>query len=493
MDLRKLSYYLTLFTAPLFTVSPWQPLFGMPVGVIYGVIALMMMLVYSKEIIGAFRSTGLNSLSPYPFLIYMGVGVLSLGGLLVLGEVETESYISAAYMVFSVAVCWAFAVIPEDYDMLMEGIAVYLAGAVLACLYGFYYTVGFMAGFDTGMYLTWTVPRLFGTATEPQVFGNFVISVLPAAIAFYVFNVRKMSGTAMLPVLWVLGLSLIMTFAAGSWAGLAVGLLLLLPAIRQMNWKKVGGAFLVLALISVTLFGIDRLIYPGYLAGFPSIMQKFTGKQFLVSAGEKNTAKPSPDQKNKLKNPVATPAPTPVPAQTPAQTSAPTPVPTVKKTEVLSSEQSYNLNMISLNERKWLRGAAWNMFKAHPLTGVGVGKFGSLYNEYKPPGAPKMSYVSVKAHNQYLEILAETGIIGFIAFLILFGYGVFIVTFAFIHNFDSSVKYTILGFFASVIAMSVQGYSFGVLYHNYFWVILGLTYAAFRVSAGNNTRRLFSL
>lgn len=483
MNLRKLLYYITLFTAPLFTVSPWQNLFGIPVGVIYGILVMLMMLFFYREIIGAFRNTGLNSISPYPFIIYMAVGVLSLAGLLLSGGAESESYVNTAYTVFSIAVCWAFAVIPEDYEMLMDGIAVYLAGAVVACLYGFYYTVGYMAGFDTGMYLTWTVPRLFGTATEPQVFGNFVISALTGAVAFYVFKVRKMSGAVMLPVLWVLGLSLVMTFAAGAWVGFLIGMVVLLPGIRSVSWQKVGRLTAVLVLIVVALVGIDKLIYPGYLTGFPSIMQKFTGKPLNINTPE---AKPEENKKSsdtgeQKKN------------ETSKAGKSETLASASENSHLISDEQSYKLNMWSINERKWLRAAAWNMFKVHPLIGVGVGKFGSLYNQYKPGDAPEMNYVSVKAHNQYMQILAETGIIGFIAYLLMFGYCIFIVLFAFIHNFDSSVKYTILGFFASLVAMSIQGYSFGVFNHNYFWVIMGLTYAAFRVSAGQNTRRLFSL
>lgn len=59
--------------------------------------------------------------------------------------------------------------------------------------------------------------------------------------------------------------------------------------------------------------------------------------------------------------------------------------------------------------------AAISMFAAHPLNGVGWGNFGNCYLVYRP----NISLNTLYAHNIVLQILAETGIPGLIAFGVL--------------------------------------------------------------------------
>ena len=64
----------------------------------------------------------------------------------------------------------------------------------------------------------------------------------------------------------------------------------------------------------------------------------------------------------------------------------------------------------------------WRMVKAHPLTGVGVGNFATSTKDYLfEPGVVQYSAFIVDtpkaAHNAYLEILAEMGIVGLALFL----------------------------------------------------------------------------
>jgi putative inorganic carbon (hco3(-)) transporter len=62
------------------------------------------------------------------------------------------------------------------------------------------------------------------------------------------------------------------------------------------------------------------------------------------------------------------------------------------------------------------RLALWNaagaMFVQHPVLGVGYGNYRSLYSDYIPGAAPNQ----LDAHNIYLQVLSETGVIGFLAF-----------------------------------------------------------------------------
>lgn len=59
--------------------------------------------------------------------------------------------------------------------------------------------------------------------------------------------------------------------------------------------------------------------------------------------------------------------------------------------------------------------AAVNMADAHPFLGVGVGNYEAVYATYGIPSWPR---ALGHAHNDYLNLLAETGIIGLAAYLI---------------------------------------------------------------------------
>jgi O-antigen ligase len=63
--------------------------------------------------------------------------------------------------------------------------------------------------------------------------------------------------------------------------------------------------------------------------------------------------------------------------------------------------------------------AAWRMFKEKPITGVGIG----VYRWIVPQYSRDLLYIrdrNIWVHNTYIQILAETGIVGFILFMVMF-------------------------------------------------------------------------
>lgn len=58
--------------------------------------------------------------------------------------------------------------------------------------------------------------------------------------------------------------------------------------------------------------------------------------------------------------------------------------------------------------------AAWDMFRDHPWLGVGPGNYPARYAEYELPGWPEPLG---HAHNYYLNVAAELGLFGLLAFL----------------------------------------------------------------------------
>jgi len=56
------------------------------------------------------------------------------------------------------------------------------------------------------------------------------------------------------------------------------------------------------------------------------------------------------------------------------------------------------------------------MFAAHPMLGVGAGNYDAAYAKYALSDWPD---ALGHAHNYYINVAAETGILGFVAFLAL--------------------------------------------------------------------------
>ncbi|MBN2247173.1 MAG: O-antigen ligase family protein [Coriobacteriia bacterium] len=58
--------------------------------------------------------------------------------------------------------------------------------------------------------------------------------------------------------------------------------------------------------------------------------------------------------------------------------------------------------------------AAWNMWAAQPVVGVGYGRFPELWSHYVPPGIgiPGVLRLELAAHSTYLQIAAELGVVG---------------------------------------------------------------------------------
>lgn len=73
----------------------------------------------------------------------------------------------------------------------------------------------------------------------------------------------------------------------------------------------------------------------------------------------------------------------------------------------------------SNSERLLMWESAWNMFKDHPVFGVGLGQYKDNYQQkYISPKAKEPNLAH--AHNNFMQMLAENGIVGFIGFITMF-------------------------------------------------------------------------
>ena len=132
-----------------------------------------------------------------------------------------------------------------------------------------------------------------------------------------------------------------------------------------------------------------------------------------------------------------------------------------------------------------LWGTAGTMFLQRPVLGVGYGNYRSLYNDYLPGVTPNQ----LDSHNLYLQFLAETGIIGFVAFftmVILFARGALKLA----KNTDSWRRILGIGVGGALAATLIHGmvdYLFNVSpqFGALFWLVLALGLVALERTGRN--------
>jgi O-antigen ligase len=81
------------------------------------------------------------------------------------------------------------------------------------------------------------------------------------------------------------------------------------------------------------------------------------------------------------------------------------------------TDKSYQPN----SERILMWHSAGNMFRDHPLTGVGLGNYKEQYQEKYMSVLAKEPY-QIHAHNNIIHLAATTGVVGVMAYLAMFGY-----------------------------------------------------------------------
>ena len=130
------------------------------------------------------------------------------------------------------------------------------------------------------------------------------------------------------------------------------------------------------------------------------------------------------------------------------------------------------------SERVLIWVSTLHMIRDHPLVGVGEGNFAAIYNvRYISPKSVEGSHPH--AHNSYLMILSEDGIVGFAAFLsVLWGIGAFLRAALREHPTSPYIIGTIAVFCSLLINSFVDHFLFsGYLRSEWIlWLLLGLVY-----------------
>lgn len=144
----------------------------------------------------------------------------------------------------------------------------------------------------------------------------------------------------------------------------------------------------------------------------------------------------------------------------------------------------------SIEQRKLLMRTAWEMFDAHPVLGVGAGNYSEHFDEYAAHvGSATSSYENFGdrryPHNLFLEVAAETGVLGLLTFAATVG-GALLVALAAARRFRRAGDARAGGLAAS-IALALVAYMASSLflhghYVQYLWLLVALAAAAGRVA-----------
>lgn len=148
--------------------------------------------------------------------------------------------------------------------------------------------------------------------------------------------------------------------------------------------------------------------------------------------------------------------------------------------------KSFGLHDTAMWSRVQLFYSAINMIKTHPILGIGLGNYLLAYHKYGTLIMPPFIFGS--AHNIFLQVLAEQGIIGFVLF-----YGIIFLT---IHNLwiilnkspGENYDWWCLGLIGSICGVLIHGFVDSIFHQRpfslLFWSLIGLSYAVHKMASG---------
>ena len=106
----------------------------------------------------------------------------------------------------------------------------------------------------------------------------------------------------------------------------------------------------------------------------------------------------------------------------------------VKRTPILNRLSSISLSDSTTRTRFMAWSAVWNGFLERPLTGVGMENYDIVFNKYFPAEYYNIARTETyfdRAHNQFFNVLSESGIFAFLLYIGLFGAIGFYVVFGY--------------------------------------------------------------
>ncbi|MDQ4078558.1 MAG: O-antigen ligase family protein [Chloroflexota bacterium] len=137
----------------------------------------------------------------------------------------------------------------------------------------------------------------------------------------------------------------------------------------------------------------------------------------------------------------------------------------------------------SVRGRATVNLAAFHIFLDHPILGVGPGQTNRYTAEYGNEVGYRRLETTRRAHNMYLEELADSGLLGFTMFISIVGLTMYQLM-QLHRRFAASrpdVAYTAAGLLFALIAYLITGMFLHLSYVRYYWLLLALAGAAVHI------------
>lgn len=134
--------------------------------------------------------------------------------------------------------------------------------------------------------------------------------------------------------------------------------------------------------------------------------------------------------------------------------------------------------------RIWTYTVAWNVIQHHPLAGLGFGNTMEMYERY---GQLQLSLIGfpLDIHNTILEVFAQQGIAGVVAYLAF----VFIPVILLLRRIREKMHREYPVAEVAALAVPLCFFTYGLFYHQYitnehFWAYMAITYLVLRARDG---------
>lgn len=320
------------------------------------------------------------------------------------------------FTTFVMVLAWTFSLLIER-DRLATYRAVIIWSAVAVCLFGLYQFFGDLLGLSTaftGLRNEYTsavfgFPRIQSTGLEPLYFDNYLLIPLGLLLAALI---EKITWPRLAAFIFIGTILFSNVARSGAGAFLIMAALAVGWASWKHRWKQAGvmtTAIIASGMLAIGLIAFGTHIATARNAKTGSAVSNFSHQITNVSTG------------------------------------------------------------VSIQGRASTRRIAIQATKGSPFFGVGPGDFGYYANEQAPTAFNSSTIVN----NEPLEILAETGVLGFLAFI------VFMIDFALLagRRFGKLPPQEMViggGLILALIGIAAQSQLFSTLYITYIWVAVGL-------------------
>ena len=161
-----------------------------------------------------------------------------------------------------------------------------------------------------------------------------------------------------------------------------------------------------------------------------------------------------------------------------------------------SASQVARVTESTTSGRSDLWEVGWRMVKANPVKGVGVGQFQTSAVHYLiEPGSIARADLIIDAphvaHNLYLQVLSELGLIGLLPFLVILGFPILCTLRAariFERKGDVRMEVIARGVFVALVGMLAADFFLSAQFSKQLWLLLGLGPALLAIASRRGER-----